>query len=155
MLMDLTTTYLGLKLRTPLVPSPRRSRRKLTASNAWKTPARRRWCSIPCSRSNCARSALELNHHMESGTFSFPEALTYFPEPEEYRLGPEEYLKHIAEAKKAVRIPIIASINASVNNGQTMMGGWTQYVKLIQQAGADALELNIYYIPHQPDPAGR
>jgi len=89
---------------------------------------------------------LELHHHMESGTFSFPEALTYFPEPEEYRLGPEEYLKHIAAAaRKAVRIPIMRSINAGHNGSSS--SGWTQYAKLVQQAGADALELNIYYIP--------
>jgi dihydroorotate dehydrogenase (fumarate) len=84
---------------------------------------------------------LELNEHLQNGTDSFAEALSYFPEPDEYRLGPEEYLKHIAAAKKAVNIPIIASLNASSN------GGWTSYAKQIQQAGADALELNIYYIP--------
>jgi dihydroorotate dehydrogenase (fumarate) len=67
--------------------------------------------------------------------------LTYFPEPEEFRLGPEEYLKHIAAAKKATKIPIIASLNGS------SVGGWTEYAKQIQQAGADALELNIYSIP--------
>ena len=84
---------------------------------------------------------LELNQKLEQGTESFPEALTYFPEPEEFTLGPEEYLKHIAKAKRAVKIPVIASLNAS------SPGGWTQYAKLIQQAGADALELNIYHIP--------
>ena len=84
---------------------------------------------------------LELNQNLENGTDSFAEALTYFPEPEEFQLGPEEYLKHIAAAKKATKIPIIASLNGS------SVGGWTQYAKQIQQAGADALELNIYYIP--------
>ena len=78
---------------------------------------------------------LELNQKLEQGTESFPEALTYFPEPEEYNLGPEEYLKHIAQAKQAVRIPIIASLNAS------SPGGWTSYAKLIQQAGADAPDI--------------
>ena len=78
---------------------------------------------------------------MAQGTESFAEALTYFPEPEAFNLGPEEYLKHIAQAKKAVRIPIIASLNGS------SAGGWTNYAKQIQQAGADALELNIYCIP--------
>ncbi len=84
---------------------------------------------------------LDLNQDMERGTGSFAESLTYFPEPEEFHLGPEEYLAHIARAKKAVRIPIIASLNGS------SAGGWTKYAKQIQQAGADALELNIYYIP--------
>ena len=63
------------------------------------------------------------------------------PEPDDFRLGPEEYLKHVAAAKKATRVPVIASLNGS------SAGGWTDYAKQIQQAGADALELNIYYIP--------
>src|SRR6185436_9094058 len=83
----------------------------------------------------------ELHHHLTQGTESFPEALTYFPEPAEFHVGPEEYLKHIAKAKAAVNIPIIASLNGSTR------GGWTGYAKQIQQAGADALELNIYNIP--------
>ena len=84
---------------------------------------------------------LEMNQNLQQGTESFAESLTYFPEPNEFKLGPEEYLKHIAAAKKATRIPIIASLNGS------SAGGWTDYAKQIQQAGADALELNIYYIP--------
>jgi len=83
----------------------------------------------------------ELAQYLEHGTESFAEALSYFPEPEEFRLGPDEYLKHISKAKAAVNIPIIASLNGS------SMGGWTHYAKAIEQSGADALELNIYYIP--------
>jgi len=84
---------------------------------------------------------LELNRNLENGTDSFAESLSYFPEPSEFRLGPEEYLKHIAAAKRATKIPIIASLNGS------SVGGWTNYARQIQEAGADALELNIYYIP--------
>jgi dihydroorotate dehydrogenase (fumarate) len=91
------------------------------------------------------QDSAELAHNLEQGTESFAEALTYFPEPEEFRLGPEEYLKHIAKAKAAVKMPIIASLNGS------SVGGWTDYAKGIQQAGADALELNIYYIPTDMD----
>jgi dihydroorotate dehydrogenase (fumarate) len=87
------------------------------------------------------QDSAELAHNLEQGTESFAEALTYFPEPEEFRLGPEEYLKHIARAKAAVKMPVIASLNGS------SVGGWTDYAKAIEQAGADALELNIYYIP--------
>jgi dihydroorotate dehydrogenase (fumarate) len=89
-----------------------------------------------------------LNKNLQQGTDSFAEALSYFPEPDEFKLGPEEYLKHIAAAKKATRIPIIASLNGS------SAGGWTEYAKQIQKAGADALELNIYYIPTDPDLTG-
>ena len=83
----------------------------------------------------------ELEHHLTAGTESFPEALTYFPEPLQFSLGPEEYLKHVARAKETVDIPIIASLNGST------AGGWTDFAHKLQQAGADALELNIYYIP--------
>jgi dihydroorotate dehydrogenase (fumarate) len=92
---------------------------------------------------------LELHKRLESSTESSAEALTYFPEPEEFRLGPEEYLDHIAAAKKATHIPIIASLNGS------SAGGWTEYAWQIQQAGADALELNIYYIPTDMDLPGK
>jgi dihydroorotate dehydrogenase (fumarate) len=87
------------------------------------------------------QESLELDARLTQGTESFAEALSYFPEPSEFRLGPEDYLEHVAKAKAAVKIPIIASLNGSTP------GGWTQYAKQIQQAGADALELNIYYIP--------
>jgi dihydroorotate dehydrogenase (fumarate) len=83
----------------------------------------------------------ELDHYLEQGTNSFAEALSYFPEPEQFHLGPEGYLNHIHSAKQAVGIPIIASLNG------TTAGGWTKFAKQIEQAGADALELNIYYIP--------
>jgi dihydroorotate dehydrogenase (fumarate) len=83
----------------------------------------------------------ELNTFSNQGTESFAEALSYFPEPFEYRLGPEQYLEHIRKAKAAVGIPIIASLNGS------SLGGWTSFAKQIQQAGADALELNIYSVP--------
>jgi dihydroorotate dehydrogenase (fumarate) len=87
------------------------------------------------------QDSAELAQRLEHGTESFAEALSYFPEPEEFRLGPEEYLKHISRAKAAVNIPVIASLNGS------SLGGWTQYAKAMEQAGADAVELNIYHIP--------
>jgi len=90
----------------------------------------------------------ELHYHTTSGTDSFAEALSYFPEPEDYKLGPEEYLSHITNAKAAVNIPIIASLNGY------SMGGWVEYASQMEQAGADALELNIYYIPSDPELTG-
>ena len=145
--MDLTTTYLGLKLRTPLVPSASPLSEEIDGIKRMEDAGASAVVLYSLFEEQLRQERLELNRNMEQGTFSSPEALTYFPEPEEYRLGPEEYLKHIAGAKKAVRIPIIASINAGMHNGESLVGGWTQYAKLIQQAGADALELNIYYIP--------
>jgi dihydroorotate dehydrogenase (fumarate) len=86
-----------------------------------------------------------LHHYLNFGTDSFAEALTYAPEPETFHLGPEEYLNHIRKAKEAVAIPIVASLNG------TSVGGWTDYALQMQQAGADAIELNVYYIPTDMD----
>jgi len=91
------------------------------------------------------REQHELHYHMTHGTESFPEALTFFPEPSEFLLGPEEYLSLIQKAKESVRIPIIGSLNG------TSIGGWTEFSKKMEQAGADALELNVYYIPANAD----
>jgi dihydroorotate dehydrogenase (fumarate) len=83
----------------------------------------------------------ELHHHLEFGTHSFAEALTFFPEPDIFHVGSELYLNHIRKAKELVNIPIIASLNGNTT------GGWIDYARQIEQAGADALELNIYDIP--------
>jgi dihydroorotate dehydrogenase (fumarate) len=139
--MDLTTTYLGLKLRTPLVPSASPLSEEIDNIKRMEDAGASAVVLHSLFEEQLRQERLELHHHMEQGTFSSPEALTYFPEAEEYNLGPEDYLKHVANAKKAVKIPIIASLNGS------SAGGWTRYAKLVQQAGADALELNIYYIP--------
>jgi len=139
--MDLTTTYLGLKLRTPLAPAASPLSKDIDNIKCMEDAGAPAVVLYSLFEEQLRQDRLELNRNMEQGTFSSPEALTYFPEPEEYHLGPEEYLKHIAAAKKSVRIPIIASLNGS------SPGGWTEYARLVQQAGADALELNIYYIP--------
>ncbi|HLP78727.1 MAG TPA: dihydroorotate dehydrogenase-like protein, partial [Candidatus Paceibacterota bacterium] len=139
--MDLATNYLGLKLRTPLVVAASPLSEEIDTIKRMEDEGASAVVLYSLFEEQLRQDRAELNQRMEQGTFSSPEALTYFPEPEEFRLGPEEYLKHIAEAKKSVRIPVIASLNGS------SMGGWTDYAKQIQQAGADALELNVYYIP--------
>ena len=103
--MDLTTTYLGLKLRTPLVPSASPLSEEIDSIKRMEDAGASAVVLYSLFEEQLRQERLELNRNMEQGTFSFPEALTYFPEPEEYRLGPEEYLKHIAGAKKAVHIP--------------------------------------------------
>ena len=143
--MDLTTQYLGLKLRNPLVPAAcplcddidNLKRMEDAGAAAVVLPS--------LFEEQLRQDRAELNERLEQGTESFAEALTYFPEPEEYRVGPETYLEHIQQAKAAVGIPVIASLNGST------LGGWTDYAQQIQQAGADALELNIYAIPTDPD----
>ena len=143
--MDLTTQYLGLKLRNPLVPAAcplcddidNLKRMEDAGAAAVVLPS--------LFEEQLRQDRAELNERLEQGTESYAEALTYFPEPEEYRVGPETYLEHIQQAKTAVGIPVIASLNGST------LGGWTDYAQQIQQAGADALELNIYAIPTDPD----
>lgn len=139
--MDLSTTYLGLKLRTPLVPSACSLCADLDNIKKMEDAGASAVVLHSLFEEQLTLEQYELDHHMTHGTDSFAEALSYFPESSEYRLGPEDYLEHIAKAKKSVKIPIIASLNG------TSTGGWIDYAKKIQQAGADALELNIYYIP--------
>ncbi|HTJ00150.1 MAG TPA: dihydroorotate dehydrogenase-like protein [Dongiaceae bacterium] len=143
--MDLTTSYLGLKLRTPLVAAASPLSESLDNIKDMEDAGAAAVVLYSLFEEQLRREREELVRNLEQGTDSFAEALSYFPEPDEFRLGPEEYLKHIAKAKAAVRIPVIASLNGS------SAGGWTEYAKAIQQAGADALELNIYHIPTDLD----
>lgn len=87
---------------------------------------------------------LDMDLHAES----FAEALSYFPTPKDFRLGPENYLEQIQQVKKIVGVPVIASLN-----GTTPLG-WLDYAKQIQQAGADALELNVYFMATDPAESG-
>ncbi len=139
--MDLTTTYLGLKLRTPLVCAASPLSQQIDNIKRMEEAGAAAVVLHSLFEEQLRHDRLELQDNLERGTFSFPEALTYFPEPQEFKLGPEEYLAHIQRARKAVTIPIIASLNAC------SPGGWTRCARSIQDAGADALELNIYYIP--------
>ncbi|TAL01105.1 MAG: dihydroorotate dehydrogenase-like protein [Verrucomicrobia bacterium] len=143
--MDLTTTYLGLKLRTPLVPS---AAQPLTENvdniKRMEDAGAAAVVFHSLFEEQLSLERRELFENLAQGTDSFAEALTYFPEPEEFHVGPELYLKNIARAKASVDIPIIASLNGST------AGGWVQYAKQIEQAGADAIELNIYWIPTDP-----
>jgi dihydroorotate dehydrogenase (fumarate) len=143
--MDLTTTYLSLKLRTPLVVAASPLSEEIDSIKQMEDAGASAVVLYSLFEEQLRQDSVELAQNLEQGTFSTPEALTYFPEPEGFRLGPEEYLKHIARAKKAVDMPIIASLNGS------SAGGWTAYAKAIQHAGADALELNIYCIPTDMD----
>lgn len=142
--MDLTTNYLGMKLRSPLVPSAS----PLTADIdhiIWMEDAGASAIVLPSLfEEQLSMESYELHHHLTYGTESFPESLTYFPEPENFRLGPDEYLELIYKTKLKVNIPIIASLNG------VSLDGWTDYAKMIEQAGASALELNIYTVQTDP-----
>jgi len=139
--MDLTTTYLGMTLRTPLVPSASPLSSDVGNIRRMEDAGAAAVVLYSLFEEQLTSDRYELHHHLTQGTESFAEALTYFPEPTRFHLGPEGYLNHIRAAKEAVEIPIIASLNG------VSVGGWTSYACQIEQAGADALELNIYHIP--------
>ncbi len=147
-MMDLSTKYMGLNLRTPLVVSASPLSENLDNIRRMEDVGASGVVIYSLFEEQITSDRLELHHHMTYGTDSYAEALTYFPEPSEFHLGPEGYLNHIRKAKEAVKMPVIASLNG------TSAGGWTNYAKEMQQAGADALELNIYYIPTDVDLTG-
>ncbi len=144
--MNLSTTYLNLKLRTPLVVSASPLSDEIDNIKQMEDAGASAVVLYSIFEEQLRAERMELAKSLEQGTESFAEALTYFPEPEEFHLGPGEYLKHILRAKGAVRIPVIASLNAS-----GAIGAWTRYARQMQEAGADAIELNIYNIPTDPD----
>lgn len=147
-MVDLSTTYLGLKLRTPLVASASPLSEEISTIKHMEDAGASAVVLYSLFEEQIVQDQLDLHHHTTFGTESFAEALTYFPDPATYHVGPEGYLKHIQKAKEAVNIPVIASLNG------TSLGGWTKFAKQIEEAGADALELNIYYIPTSMDLSG-
>lgn len=143
--MDLSTTYLGLRLRSPLMPSACPLTCELDEIKRAEDAGAGAVVLPSVFEEQITRESEELDLALEQGSDSSAEALSYFPQIGEFRIGPEDYLEHVQAAKAAVRIPIIASLNG------VSLGGWTGYARKIQEAGADALELNIYYIPTDPD----
>jgi dihydroorotate dehydrogenase (fumarate) len=143
--MDLTTRYLGLNLRTPLVPSASPLSDDLDNIKQMEDSGAAAIVLHSIFEEQVRSEAEAVEHHMSYATDSLAEALTFFPKPTEFMAGPEEYLAKIRQAKEAVRIPIIASLNGSA------IGSWVDYAKQMEQAGADALELNIYSIPTELD----
>jgi dihydroorotate dehydrogenase (fumarate) len=146
--MDLTTTYLGLKLANPLVPSASPLTADVGSIRQLEDAGAAAVVLHSLFEEQIRHEAAELEHYMEHGTERYAEMLSFFPQADEFRLGPEEYLEHIRKAKEAVDIPVIASLN-----GMTV-GGWTEYARKMEQAGADALELNVYFLATDPQLAG-
>jgi dihydroorotate dehydrogenase (fumarate) len=139
--MDLTTKYLGMQLRTPLVASASPLSHEISSIRSLEDAGASAVVLYSLFEEQLHKEALELELHLNAGTESFAESLTYFPHSSEFHTGPDEYLEHIRKAKSAVDIPIIASLNGAT------LGGWTKYAKQVEQAGADAIECNLYSIP--------
>ena len=139
--MDLTTTYLGLSLKHPIVASA--SPLTATVDGICRLEEAGVAAVVLPSlfEEQIDAEAHNLDHYLGYAAESFAEALSYFPEAAQYRIGPEEYLEQITKARARTDIPIIGSLNG------VSPGGWINYARLIEQAGAHALELNVYYIP--------
>jgi len=143
--MDLTTTYMGFKLKNPIVPSASPLTHSLDTVKSLEDAGAAAIICHSLFEEQLTHESGELDHYLSYGTDSYAEATSYFPEPDEFRVGPVEYLDLIADMKKSVDIPVIGSLNG------VSSGGWVKYAKNIQDAGADALELNVYYIPTSLD----
>jgi dihydroorotate dehydrogenase (fumarate) len=143
--MDLSTNYLGLKLKNPIVPSAGPFSYTLDTMKKLEDAGASAIVMYSLFEEQIAHEAAELDHYLTYGTESFAESLTYFPAVADYNLGPDEYVDHIRKAKETLSIPVIGSLNGISS------GGWINYTKKIEQAGADALELNVYYIPTDPN----
>jgi dihydroorotate dehydrogenase (fumarate) len=144
--MDLKTKYLGLELKNPIVPSASPLTVNVDHVKRMEDHGAAAVVMYSLFEEQIVQEQKELDTFLTQGTEEFAEALSYFPEPDEFHnANAEEYLEQIRKLKNAVDIPVIASLNG------VSAGGWIQYSKKIEEAGADALELNIYYIPTDPD----
>ncbi|NMB67574.1 MAG: dihydroorotate dehydrogenase-like protein [Chloroflexi bacterium] len=140
-MVDLSTTYLGLQLKNPIVASASPLSKKVDSVKRLEDAGAAAVVMYSLFEEQIVHESYALDHFLNSGTESFAEALTYFPDLEKYNVGPVEYLDLIAKLKQTVSMPVIASLNGVTT------GGWVEHAKNMEEAGADALELNIYNVP--------
>ena len=146
--MDLKTTYLGLELKSPLVASASPLMKELDNLKKLEDAGASALVLHSLYEEEIRAERHALMHHLEYGTDSYAEALSYFPEPEVFYAKTDAYLEHIRKARELVDVPVIASLNGS------SLGGWTDFAKKMEEAGASALELNIYNVPTDPKQSG-
>jgi dihydroorotate dehydrogenase (fumarate) len=148
MTADLRTRYLGLELANPIVPSASTLSARVDNLKRLQDAGAAAVVMQSLFEEQIEHEELEIHRMLETGSHSNPESITHFPELEDYNTGPDEYLRHLESCKKELGIPVIGSLNGASE------GGWIRYAKLIQDAGADALELNVYFIAADPDESG-
>jgi dihydroorotate dehydrogenase (fumarate) len=139
--MTLTTSYLGMTLKNPIVASSSPLSHNVDSIRRLEDAGAAAVVMYSLFEEQITFDSFYIDHYLTSGTNSFPEAVSYFPEMQGYNVWPDEYMNLIRRAKEAVDIPIIGSLNG------ISAGGWTDYAALMEEAGADAIELNVYYIP--------
>jgi dihydroorotate dehydrogenase (fumarate) len=147
-MIDLSTSYLGLQLKNPLVVSPSPLSEDVGNIRRMEDAGASAVVLHSLFEEQLLVESQDLDRFLSTGTESFAEALSYFPDRGQYKIGPEEYLELIRKAKAAVKIPIIGSLNG------VSTGGWITFAKKIQDAGADALELNVFYVATDPELSG-
>ncbi len=140
-MIDLKTKYLGLQLKNPIVPSASPLSRTLDSMKRLEDAGASAIVMYSLFEEEIVHEGAELDHYLHYGTESNPEALTYMPNAAEYNLEPDKYVELLRKAKEALSIPVIPSLNGITD------GGWIKYAKHFEDAGADAIELNVYYIP--------
>lgn len=138
--VDLTTHYLGMNLKNPIVPSASPLSREIGNVKKMEDSGAAAVVIYSLFEEQITHEMIELYHHTTYYANAHPEASSYFPDHAAYFHGPDEYLEHIHRLKENVNIPIIGSLNGSTD------GGWTKYARLIEEAGADAIELNVYLL---------
>jgi dihydroorotate dehydrogenase (fumarate) len=143
--MDLSTTYMGLSLSNPFVPGASPLMHDIDTVRRLEDAGAAAVVLHSLFEEQITREQISSFLHSQAHSDSFAEALSYFPPPDQFPLGPEEYLEHIGRVKSAVEVPVIASLNG------TTKGGWLEYAKVMEQAGADGLELNLYMLALDPD----
>jgi dihydroorotate dehydrogenase (fumarate) len=146
-MLDLSTRYLGLRLGSPLVASASPLCESLDSIRAMEDAGAAAVVLHSLFEEQIDLESHHLDRYLSQGE-SYAESISYFPDLHDYHLGPDGYLEHVRRAKEAVRIPVIGSLNG------VSTGGWVEYAKKIQDAGADALELNVYYVPTDPTLTG-
>jgi len=137
---DLSTTYLGLRLRSPIVASASPLTGNLESLRELEREGIGAAVLPSLFEEQIEHEQLDVHELLEHATHSFGEAVTWFPELEDYSTGPDAYLEHLAQAKSVLEVPVIASLNG------VSPGGWLRYARLCEDAGADALELNVYAV---------
>ena len=147
--MDLTTTYMGIPLQHPIVASSSPLSNSVANIRHMEDAGAAAVVMFSLFEEQLQHESAALEHLMTVGTESFAESLSYFPEIDDYTVGPDRYLELLRAASEAVDIPIIGSLNGITNTG------WIEHARLMQQAGAKGIELNIYYIPADLTTSGR
>jgi dihydroorotate dehydrogenase (fumarate) len=139
------TRYLGLELSGPVVPSASTLSSRIDTLKRLQDAGASAVVMQSLFEEQIEHEELSIHRFLEAGTEFNPEAASYFPELEDYNTGPDSYLRHLEDTKRELQIPVIGSLNGSSS------GGWVRYAKLIQDAGADALELNVYIVAADPE----